>query len=187
MAQDQHILDGIRSGNHETITEVYKTYFGMIQNLVIKNSGNESDAEDLFQDAMVVCYKNFNKKAFKLTVKFKTYLYSVSRNLWLSELHYRGKHTKKLKDYERHIEIEDSFDSHWKEAREKNIVRIEQAMKYMGDKCRELLILFYFRRLSLKEIAAELDYSNTDSVKSQKYKCIRQLKYSLNLWLRRRT
>jgi len=54
-------------------------------------------------------------------------------------------------------------------------------MKYMGDKCRELLILFYFRRLSLKEIAAELDYSNTDSVKSQKYKCIRQLKYSLNL------
>ena len=181
MSGQEHIVNGLRDGDHEVIKKVYKDYFGMIKHFVSKNSGSETDAEDLFQDAMYVVYTNFNQASFKLTVKFKTYLYSVCRNLWLSELNKRGRNLRKIKDYERHVEVQGEFDTHWKERKEERYDQVARAMRILGDKCKEILVMFYFKKLSMQEIAVELNYTNADTVKTQKYKCIRQLKYGLKL------
>lgn len=42
--------------------------------------------------------------------------------------------------------------------------------------CDELLIAQYWYRLSGTEIAKRLGYNSADSVKSQKFKCIRKLR-----------
>jgi len=46
----------------------------------------------------------------------------------------------------------------------------------LGDSCKELLKLFYFQNYSLTKIVSVLHYKNTDSVKTQKYKCIKKLR-----------
>ncbi|MFT5511760.1 MAG: RNA polymerase sigma factor (sigma-70 family) [Bacteroidia bacterium] len=180
MNSEQNIVVGIKNGNSETLKSVYSDYFGMVRNLVMKNSGSESDAEDVFQDAMVVLFKKFNHSEFDLSAKFKTYLYSVCRNIWLSELKRRGGKMARLKDYEHHIDLGYDFNSNWKETQEEAYLKVEQAMRYLGEKCQSILLLFYYQKQSMQEIAVALDYADADSVKAQKYKCIRQLKRNLN-------
>ncbi len=180
MKNENHIITGIKSGDSEVLKSVYSDYFGMVRNLVIKNSGSELDAEDVFQDALVILFKKFNHSEFRLTVKFKTFLYSVCRNIWLTELKVRSGKSIKLKDYEKHIDIGHELALNWKKTQEETIQRMENAMKYLGDKCQQILLMFYYQKHSMQQIATALDYADADSVKTQKYKCIRQLKRSLN-------
>jgi RNA polymerase sigma factor (sigma-70 family) len=177
---ENHIVLGIKKGDSKTLKGVYSDHFGMVRNLVLKNSGSDVDAEDVFQDALVVLFKKFNHSEFNLTVKFKTYLYSVCRNIWYTELKRRGGKLARLKDYEHHIDLGYEFHVNWKETQEDAIVRMEKALKYLGDKCKQILLLFYYQKCSMDEIAITLEYNNADSVKTQKYKCIRQLKQNLN-------
>ncbi len=180
MNEENNIVTGIKKGDSETLHAIYKDHFGMIRNLVMKNSGSESDAEDVFQDALVVLFKKFNHSKFNLTVKFKTYFYSVCRNIWLTELKKRGGKWARMKDYEQHVELGYEFTLNWKETQEEAIQRMEQAMKYLGEKCQQILLMFYYQKYSMQEIASALEYADSDSVKTQKYKCIRQLKRNLN-------
>ena len=57
--------------------------------------------------------------------------------------------------------------------REEFIGRIVSEMK---SPCAELLRAFYWDRLSGQQIAQKLGYSNPDSVKTQKHKCMGKLK-----------
>ena len=180
MKPEQHIVDGIKTGDSQVLKLVYIDYFGMVKNFVVKNSGSISDAEDIFQDALVALFRKFNDTDFHLHVQFKTYLYSVCRNLWLTELQRRGVRTRRVKDYEVYVETGLLFATNWKEKQEETIIRIEKAMKYLGEKCQQILLMFYYQKRTMTEIAQVLDYTNADTVKTQKYKCIRQLKRNLN-------
>ena len=71
------------------IEYVYKTCYPDIRKLILANTGNEHDVEDIFQEAMLKVYLKITEKGLELTCKFKTYLYSVCRFLWLQELEKR--------------------------------------------------------------------------------------------------
>ncbi|WP_315821201.1 hypothetical protein [Paraflavitalea speifideaquila] len=45
-------------------------------------------------------------------------------------------------------------------------------MLELGERCRELLLLFYNGGLKLKDIAARMGYSSENTAKNQKYKCL---------------
>ena len=51
---DEAILEGIRGQQRDAVLFVYKEYFPTIKYLITSNSGTEVDAEDVFQDALVI-------------------------------------------------------------------------------------------------------------------------------------
>lgn len=53
---------------------------------------------------------------------------------------------------------------------------VERAVSELKPPCDSLLRHFYWDRLSGSEIAQAMDYSNADSVKTQKNKCMKKLK-----------
>lgn len=61
-------------------------------------------------------------------------------------------------------------------AQEERIETIRQTISTMGKPCSPLLKLFYWEKLSWEVIATQLGYSNADTAKTQKYKCIQKLK-----------
>jgi hypothetical protein len=58
---DQDLLDGIKRRDNRTLEFIYQQCYPMIQDLVIRHSGNHEDAQDIFQDAMVIIYNKVKK------------------------------------------------------------------------------------------------------------------------------
>ena len=54
---DEAIIAGLKGRDILVINYIYKQAYPQIRYLVITNSGSKMDAEDLFQDALVVIYQ----------------------------------------------------------------------------------------------------------------------------------
>ena len=74
LGQDKYLLEGLAIQDKNAIESIYKSNFTMIQNLIINNKGTLNDAEDIFQEAMIVLYQKSIDKEFQLNCQLKTYL-----------------------------------------------------------------------------------------------------------------
>ena len=54
---DEAIIEGLRLRKENIIKFVYREFFPMARHLIVHNSGTDQDAEDVFQDALVIVYK----------------------------------------------------------------------------------------------------------------------------------
>jgi len=173
---DSELVTLLRSGDDGAMKMVYHNHFGMIKYMVTKNSGSMEDAEDIFQESLFILYNLVKSKEFELTVKIKTIIYSIARNLWLNELRKRGKAYDRMKAYERYIKVDMSSHGNFVYAREAAYKQVEKAFRILGEKCQKILTMYYFHHRSMDDIAVAMEYTNADNAKNQKYRCIQNLK-----------
>lgn len=147
--------------------KLYKS-FPQVKRYIRKNSGTKMDAEDIFQQALYVFYEKVQDHNFKLDVEAEAYVFSVSKYLWANQLRKQGKEISVPSTFGQ--AEEDQID-HIKN-KEKQLNKIEQVINDLGEKCREILSLFYYKSKSLQEIAQEMNYSSTNAIKTRKYKCL---------------
>lgn len=91
------IREDLKTENNFAIGRLYKDNFNKISKYVLNNSGNIADAEDLFQETMIVLIGKIRQEQFQLTASIDTYMYVISRNLWLKKL--RGENSFTLRKY----------------------------------------------------------------------------------------
>jgi RNA polymerase sigma factor (sigma-70 family) len=146
--------------------------FPVVLNYIKQNGGSEEQARDIFQDAMVVFYRKLQDDTFELTCKIQTFLYSVSRNLWLNELKSRIviAPQEEIKDSsEEDIEVEDN------DVRGR-VAILNASLQNLGEPCATILKYYYVENLSMQEISKRMSYTNAENAKNQKYKCLVRLK-----------
>ncbi len=170
---ENDIVNAIRNSNNNVWNYICKTYYKMIEHFIIINSGNVDDAKDIFQESLLAIYINFKRENFQLTTSFKTYLYQINRNLWFSELKKRNNTINSVKDI---IIREDSENYEINNEVEENYSKIEEVINRLGEKCKLIIELYYYKKHRLSEIANQLNYISENSVKTQKYKCLQQIK-----------
>ena len=87
---DKWILSHLKScdnrSNERAYTAVYSQYYARIENFIVQNSGNQEDAADVFQDAILVLLDKVKTKNDEMRSSIYTFLYSVSRNIWFNRL-----------------------------------------------------------------------------------------------------
>ena len=177
--KDSEILDLLKTGKqHKAIQKLY-AYYPVIRKMVLRNNGSKQDAEDVYQEALIVFCKNAVDGQFELKSSINTYLYSVCRYIWNDELKKKGKRFES----ELNEEISSTTEHEIEEAvvHEKSLHLAEKAFLQLGEKCKELLQLFYFKKLSMKEIATRLKFSSEKVAKNQKYRCIEKAKENLKM------
>lgn len=172
---DEEYLEGIRRNDDEALKVVYHLNFPMVLNLILNNNGTEEEAKDIFQEAMIVFYNNLKNIEFKLDCKIKTYIYSVSRRLWLNELKLKNKFNGNLDDNQNYIEIDEETEETY-QTNERKFKVMGESLDELGEPCTTILKDFYVRKYSMTEIADNMGYTNTDNAKNQKYKCLQRLK-----------
>ncbi|HEX2898524.1 MAG TPA: sigma-70 family RNA polymerase sigma factor [Bacteroidia bacterium] len=168
---DQELLQGLRSGRQEAFKCLYQQHYPMVRYLVVQNSGSTEEADDVFQDGLLVLIHKLRGGDFQLTASLKTYLYAVCRNLWLKRLKDKGR--TKLIDFENPVDVADEAPE---ESNEPVLKSLRECLEAIGDSCRKILERYYYLKMSMEEIAADLGYTNADNVKNQKYKCILRLR-----------
>src|SRR5699024_4377798 len=88
---DQYIITALAEGQHTVIDEVYKKYTDQVIKWITKNNGSAADAGDIFQEAIVVIYRQAKEKGLQLTCPFSAYLMAIVKNMWYKELRQRGR------------------------------------------------------------------------------------------------
>lgn len=171
---DQEVIEGIANGSTDELEYLYASYFPMIFQLVIKNNGNEDDAKDIFQEAVIVLYDRINNGDFVLSSKLKTFLYSVCRRLWLKRLSKNVRVSFNVQEHEEIVAVEDDLLEY--QLKEEQFLLMEQSLHLLGEPCQTIISDFYLRNLSMQEICEKFGYTNADNAKTQKYKCLQRLK-----------
>lgn len=164
---DTQIIEYLRTSQHgSAIKHLYKM-LPDAKKYIVANSGSIEDANDIFQDALVILYRKVNDQNLELTVSLKTYFLSIIKNCWRSELRQRGKFSAT----ELPAEIPD-----FPVDEEEYFIKAKKAFSILGDKCKQLLIEFYFKKRSFKEIATALGFNDEKTAKNQKYRCLQKAK-----------
>jgi len=171
---DEAIVAGIKLRDREIIWSLYKQYFPTISHLITTNSGTEIDAEDVFQDALVIIYKKISDDELILTSSFKTYLYSVCRNLWLQKLDKKTFSTDIL-DLADDSEFQDSIHFEFTDTESEKIKISQEHFLELSEDCQKVLKLF-MAKTSLKEIAEEMGFGSEKYAKTRKFMCKEKLK-----------
>ncbi|HRG59649.1 MAG TPA: sigma-70 family RNA polymerase sigma factor [Bacteroidia bacterium] len=172
---DEHIIAALRNNDDSVLNVLYKLYFGSINHFIITNSGSEDDAKDIFQEAIIVFYQNIRNQNFELNCKIKTYLYSVSRLMWLKKIKKASAIVGDITDFEGFITIDDTEAANLEE-REIQFNKMAVALSELGEPCKTLIEDFYIKQLSMSQISEKFGYTNSDNAKTQKYKCLMRLK-----------
>lgn len=172
----EHLL-ALRRGDRAAVEDLYKTAFNYCASYVINNNGSQSDAKDLFQEAIIVLFNNLRKPDFELRCNVKTYLYSVVRNLWLKNIHKKGKLGAKVNIDDNSFEFVDIGDDEidLKMEIEGKFEAVHLALGRIKEDCKNLLMNYYFNKIPLKDIAVLMEYT-PQFVKVKKSRCMDGLK-----------
>jgi RNA polymerase sigma factor (sigma-70 family) len=168
---DEQILKGILRHDNLILQYIYKQYYYSINYFIRKNQGSEDDANDIFQEAIIIIYRKIkeNDLIFEKS-SFKGYLFSVCRFLWLKQLEKRRIEKEKLNDslpYQ-----DDLYDDSFNELVLKNekYGLYQRHFGSLSTDCQKLLQLF-FEKVSLKDIAMIMGYKSEKYAKKRKFKC----------------
>jgi len=172
---DEAILEGLRLRSDYIINFTYKEFYPLIKFLVTDNGGAEEDAEDIFQDGIVTLYNKIILNQLVLTSSFKTYMYSLCRNLWLQKLNKRKAIFDKLNDVEEYIDIpKDMLQEATIEETEMQRI-IQMHFLSLPDDCQRVLKLF-IKKTPLPEIAGIMGFKTDNYARTRKDLCKQELK-----------
>lgn len=176
-SSDRRIVERIRKNDRTVLGELFIEYERLVIDQVRRLGGNTTAAEDLLQEAIIVLWQNVISGRFEVTSKISTYIAAVVKNRYLSEQRKKGS-TRPLST-EINPKDPDPSPLDLFLDQEKNRL-IDEAMHKLNEVCRKILIMFYFEKRALADIALSLNFANEQVAKSKKYQCKKALKDILN-------
>ena len=176
---DDALIAAIRGGDERALAHLYRLHWPMVSHFVLQNSGAEDDAQDVYQEGVMVFYEKVRNDSLELSCQIKTYLYAVCRRLWLKRLTNKSRFGVRLLDDEEHgpyLNTGAEDDLLAAEEQDRRFATMSEALAHLGEPCRSLLEGFYLLDKSMQDLTAEFGYTNADNAKNQKYKCLVRLK-----------
>jgi len=173
-SNEQLLLKGLANNDAKAIDTIYKDNFNVVQAFVLNNNGSYDEARDVFQEAVIALYEKSKDESFVLTCQIRTYLFSISRRLWLRRLSQIGRHSAQIDGLEDTIPVEEDMEIH--EKRNAEFSMMDRAFNSLGEPCKSILESYYIQKKDMTEIAQSFGYTNSDNAKNQKYKCLMRLK-----------
>jgi len=171
---DREVVLGILNNSEDALNRLYIGYYPMVLQFILNNNGDEDDAKDVYQEAIIILYNKIKGGDFELSSKLKTYIYSVCRRIWLKKLSQESKKTNNVSDFEDVIAVEVDIEQH--EEKDLQFEKMGSALLHLGEPCKTIIQDFYINNLSMQDICEKFGYTNTDNAKTQKYKCLQRLK-----------
>lgn len=128
------------------------------------------NAEDIFQEALVIFVRKKQDPAFELTVDPYFYVRNTCKLLWYNQARKEGKQPTFQLEQDVIAQNDDWFQ------KENQLSIVEKAIQQLGEQCRQILQLFYGAGTAMSEIAKRIGLRNEKVVKAQKYRCLQKAK-----------
>lgn len=152
----QDIIDRCRQGERQAQTQLYKIYYKPMYNVSLRLIGNETDAEDVMQEAFLNAFRKID--SYEGKVSFGAWLKKIVINRSLDHLKKKKIHFEEIND---RLNIAD--EPIWMEMEQEKLENLRDAMKKLPEKYRVIINLFLVEGFGHDEIAEMLQISNSSS------------------------
>lgn len=181
---DKEYIAALQRDDQQAFTALYDAYRGRFFGFMRKFYRKSDDyIADLYQDSCVVLWQNVQRGKLtpeSLTSSIETYVIGAAKYILMA----RDRRYKEiLTDRELSSFAHETNEESLRDQTDRDQT-IQSIVNNMDEPCSTLLDKFYWEELSGEEIASLMNYKNTDTVKTQKYKCMQKLKVALTGVLR---
>ncbi|MDR3695338.1 RNA polymerase sigma factor [Mucilaginibacter sp.] len=171
---DKELLIKLQSRDDAAFALLYKFYFPAIKGLVVQNSGSAQDAEDIFQESVIILFQKVSDPTFILTSSLKTYIYAVARNLWLKKLRSHKPFVGSAGIEDQYLKSDEVvFELNPEPTREE---KLHGWMAKITENCRRILNAIFYYREPMESLMVKMGWKNKHTADNQKYKCVQQVK-----------
>ena len=166
-------LRALKNGDSSEIKVLYKKTFPLVRKFVLQNKGNVTDADDVFQKALLQITVRYQKEPFIIKSSFEAYLFTVCKNLWRRELNKR----KKEVTYEDALEHK-SIDMALTVLDQKRWELFTEILEGISENCKQILKL-YFNKRPYEEIRDIMGYASETVARQRVFRCKTMLKNTI--------
>lgn len=156
--QERLLIERAKSGDVESFETLIRNHQSYAYNIAFRMIGNEEDAKDAAQEALIKVFKNLH--AFKGDSAFSTWLYRIVMNTCKDLLRKRKPNEISIDkgfetdDGEVHLEIEDNTNDPVSKYEQQEVrVTIETALDELPDNYKSVVVLREIQGLSYDEIS----------------------------------
>jgi len=151
------LIHQAKTGDQKAFNQLLNTYWKDVYRFQYNKCKNEDEAEDI---TIKTFAKAFDKiTSFNENYQFKTWLYTISNNLYID--HLRKKKTEMISINKNHREMHRIVDEDPSPADQliqaQNLAQLKAYILQLKPHYQEVINLRYFQELSYKEIAQKLD------------------------------
>lgn len=174
---ESSIISSIRKGeNTLAFSKLYKSLFPGVRQYILKNNGTLEEAEDIFQDCLLLLYKYVKTNRLEEIKGINAFLFTVCKNNYINRLRTKNRNTFLSTSKEYRDEQETGYELMLTTEREKTIMEL---LALTGERCKDLLFATIYENLSMREICTKLGFSTEDAAKTKHYKCKQRLMEAL--------
>ena len=175
ITKETQLISRCRAGDTKAFAQLIFPYKDSLYTYLLRLSGNNANAEDLFQETMVKIWRGLKK--YKEQNKFSSWLFSIAHNVSLD-------YFRKMKKEKNDVSIseilslksdKDPYDQLVNKEMEAQLIK---SLMRLPDKQREVFLLRLNGNLSFKEIA-ELTEEPLNTVLSHMHYAVKKLKFIL--------
>lgn len=178
---DKQEVEILRSDDRLRLKAMYNSYRAEFLGFGKRYNLDQDALADVYQEAFLALRKRaINGKLYDIQSSLKTYLFGIGKYMIFDAL----KEKKRNVSYESHMHLVGEeipaieLDARPALTQEQFLLR--KYFKELGEKCREVLTLFYYRGLNIEEIVQAAGYGNANVVKAQKSRCLKTLRQLMN-------
>ncbi len=152
---------------------LYDRLFEKVEAYILKNSGDETEARDVFQESLLVLYKLIKQGRLKEIENAEAYLYTICRNRWLRYAQSRGK-TIEITENHHTIPVDEVSVNRIIDQERQQV--LDHLLQSLGEICYKILIYFYYEKKSMKEILELMPFKTEQVIKNKKSNCLKKLR-----------
>jgi len=174
---DAELVKMIKAGGSSREKALHQIYIntsvkGKLTSLISNNSGNTQDAEDIYQEAIIVLDRNIRDGHYRLDGSLNSYLYSTGKFLWMN--HLRKKRLTLKENFMDSDLISTSVQPDKILMSDEKKKYLQTLLSKLGQRCQNILELWQLS-YSMDEIAQKLNIGDASIARKAKYDCQQQL------------
>lgn len=171
---DDEILTAIKKGESDNVLKfLYKNVQPKVKSWVLQNNGDDDEAQDIFQDAVVAFYKYVTADKFKEGSSVAGFIYTIGKNLWINRVKQKSRFIGNVEAHSNKYSEEMVFQS--QDISSERAEKMQEILSQLGERCKELLTYSIFYKMPMEDISEKMGFNNADTAKTKNYKCKQRL------------
>lgn len=174
---DNQLFNALKAGEEWAWRMIYSQYKSQVTRFVIYHHGSIHDGDAVFREALLVFYEKVNSTSFHFNAKVGTYLLAITRNLWSKKLSARGKKLVTPRLFEQPLDFYEN--ENFEVNQNTRVSRMVEAIENLGDRGKDMLLAWYFHKMSPEKIKEQLALENEEMAVVSKNEYLSHLKKML--------